>query len=130
MQVDTGVTLTQIGQIAIPVQDLGRAVDFYQERLRMRYLFTAGTLAFFECGRVRLMLTVPESAEAKSQSSVLYYAVDDIHNAYRELEARGVHFDDSPHHIADMGPYELWMAFFRDSEDNSMAIMGEIPHGT
>jgi methylmalonyl-CoA/ethylmalonyl-CoA epimerase len=30
-----------------------------------------------------------------------------------------------PHLIAKMPDHELWMAFFRDSEDNTLAIMAE-----
>jgi hypothetical protein len=27
-----------------------------------------------------------------------------------------------------MGEYEIWMAFFHDTEQNVLAISGEIPH--
>lgn len=127
MQVDSNALLTRIGQIAIPVQDIDRAVHFYRDQLGLSYLFSAGTLAFFDCGGVRLMLTLPEGAGTAQQSSVLYYAVDDIHAAYQALSARAVPFVDAPHLIAEMGTYDLWMAFFRDPDGNLMGIMGEIP---
>ena len=51
------VALNQIGQIAITVRDLPRAVNFYRDVLGMRHLFDAGPkLSFFDCGGVRLML--------------------------------------------------------------------------
>ena len=57
------VTLNQIGQIAITVKDLPRAVAFYRDVLGMRHLFDAGPkLSFFDCGGVRLMLDIPEQA--------------------------------------------------------------------
>src|SRR5262245_7838863 len=103
--------LAQIGQIAITVQDLERAVAFYRDKLGMRFLFNVPSLAFFDCAGVRLMLSTPEPGQPQSGNSILYFSVDDIDTAYRELTARGVQFDDQPHIIADMGTYELWMAF-------------------
>ncbi len=35
-------------------------------------------------------------------------------------------FEDEPHRIADMGSYELWMTFFRDSEGNLLSLMAEV----
>jgi catechol 2,3-dioxygenase-like lactoylglutathione lyase family enzyme len=120
--------LTQIGQIAILVQDLERAVAFYRDKLGMQYLFSAATLAFFDCAGTRLMLSTPEPGQADSGNSIIYFTVGDIDAAYRELAERGVSFDDQPHIIANMGTYDLWMAFFRDSEHNLLGIMSEVPH--
>lgn len=123
----TPLALDRIGQIAIGVRDVERAVAFYREQLGMRFLFQAGTLAFFDCGGVRLMLSTPENAEQNHTASVVYYQVADIHGAYMQLRARDIVFEDEPHLIAKMDTYDLWMAFFRDSEGNMLAIMGEEP---
>jgi methylmalonyl-CoA/ethylmalonyl-CoA epimerase len=120
--------LTQIGQIAIPVRDLERAVNFYGRALGMQHLFTASSLAFFDCGGIRLMLSVPEAPEFDHPGSIIYFSVADIKVAHQALIAQGVQFVDEPHVIADMGTYDLWMAFFRDSEHNLLGIMGEVPH--
>ncbi len=56
--------------------------------------------------------------------------MSDLQQAYRILMDRGVRFHDAPHLIARMQAYDLWMAFFSDSEDNMMAIMSEVPRGT
>jgi methylmalonyl-CoA/ethylmalonyl-CoA epimerase len=118
--------LTQIGQIAINVRDLRRAVAFYRDTLGMRFLFQApGGLAFFDCGGVRLMLGVAEKPEFSHPASVLYYKVPDIGAAYETLISRGVTFLDEPHLIAKMPNHELWMTFFRDSEENVLALMEE-----
>jgi hypothetical protein len=37
-----------------------------------------------------------------------------------------VQFIDTPHHIADMGSYELWMTFFRDHARNPLALRSEV----
>jgi methylmalonyl-CoA/ethylmalonyl-CoA epimerase len=118
--------LTQIGQIAINVRDLQRAVAFYRDTLGMRFLFQApGGLAFFDVGGVRLMLGVAEKPEFNHPTSILYYKVPDIGAAYETLTSRGVTFIDEPHLIARMPDHELWMTFFRDSEENVLALMEE-----
>jgi methylmalonyl-CoA/ethylmalonyl-CoA epimerase len=120
------VELSQIGQIAINVRDVQRAVAFYRDTLGMRFLFQApGGLAFFDCGGVRLMLSVPERPEFAHPSSILYYKVDDITAAYQALQGRNVAFIDEPHLIARMPDHELWMVFFRDSEENVLGLMEE-----
>lgn len=81
--------LSQIGQIAIPVKDLERAVACYRDQLGMKHLFSVPSLAFFDAGGVRLMLSRPEKPEFDHPSSILYYKVDDIHHACETLEARG-----------------------------------------
>jgi predicted enzyme related to lactoylglutathione lyase len=126
METDVNFSLAQIEQIALPAEDLDRALAFYQSKLGMNYLFRSSNLAFFDCAGVRLMLSTPEG-ETRCASTI-YFKVQDIHKAYRLLTERGVAFDDEPHFIADMGDYEIWMAFFRDSEQNVLAISGEIPH--
>jgi methylmalonyl-CoA/ethylmalonyl-CoA epimerase len=120
------VELSEIGQVAINVRDLERAVTFYRDTLGMRFLFQApGGLAFFDVGGVRLMLGVPERPEFDHPASVLYYRVPDIAASYNALTSRGVAFLDQPHLIAKMPTHELWMTFFRDSEDNVLALMEE-----
>jgi catechol 2,3-dioxygenase-like lactoylglutathione lyase family enzyme len=101
-------------------------VTFYRTQLGMRYLFSAPGLAFFDCGGIRLLLSLPETPEFDHPGSVIYFKVADIHQAFQTLVGRGVVFEDRPHLIAKMGSYDLWMAFFRDSEHNLLAISGEI----
>ncbi|HKR36797.1 MAG TPA: VOC family protein [Steroidobacteraceae bacterium] len=121
------VALSQIGQIAVNVRDLPRAVNFYRDVLGMRHLFDAGPkLSFFDCGGVRLMLGPAEQPEFDHPGSILYYRVADLEAAYQELLAKGVRFQDAPHLIAKMPTYELWMAFARDTEENLFALMAEI----
>ncbi len=118
--------LSQISQIAINVHDTGRAVAFYRDQLGIKLLFTAGQLAFFDCGGIRLMLTLPEKPEFDHPSSILYFKVADIQQAHATLSQRGVKFEDAPHLIARMPDHELWMTFFRDSENNLLGLMSEV----
>ena len=122
----TGIGISRIGQIAINVHDLNRATAFYRDTLGLRLLFTAGKLAFFDCGGVRLMLDTPEKPEFDHPSSILYFAVTDIKAAHQQMVAQGVRFEDEPHVIARMPDHDLWMTFFRDSEQNLLALMSEV----
>ena len=120
--------INKIGQIAINVHDTTRAVEFYRDTLGLKLLFTAGQLAFFDCGGVRLMLSPPEKPEFDHPSSILYFKVDNIHAAYDRLVHRGVKVEDQPHVVARMPDHDLWLAAFRDSEGNLMALMSEVRH--
>lgn len=119
---DAAPVLQAIGQIAVRVKDLARAVKFYREVLGLKYLFEAPGLAFFECGGVHLLLSGAEEPEFDHASSVLYFNVAEIQVAYRSLVQRGVRFRDEPHVIHRAGPQELWMSFFDDGEGNVFAI--------
>jgi methylmalonyl-CoA/ethylmalonyl-CoA epimerase len=119
--------LAQIGQIAVPVSDIERAVAFYRDVLGMRFLFQAPPgLGFFDCAGVRLMLDAPAKAQAENYSSVIYYKVPDLQAAFEALSARGVAFEAKPHLIAKLPDHELWMAFFRDPDANLLALMSEV----
>jgi len=120
--------INKIGQIAINVHDTTRAVEFYRDTLGLKLLFTAGQLAFFDCGGVRLMLSPPEKPEFDHPSSILYFTVDNIQAAYDRLVHRGVKIEDQPHVVARMPDHDLWLAAFRDSEGNLMALMSEVRH--
>ena len=120
----TTLSDSRIGQVAIVCTDVARARDFYRDALGVRHLFDAGpTLSFFQCGSTRLMLS-PAEGEANG-TSVLYFFVSDIAGAKRELVGKGVTFIGEPHLIAKMPDHELWLAEFRDSENNVMALMEE-----
>lgn len=122
----SAVGLSEIGQIAVVVHDLERAVKFYQEALGMKLLFRVPGLAFFAAGSVRLMLSLPEKPEFDHPGSILYFKVGDIKHVHATFKERGVSFEDEPHLIAKMDTYDLWMVFFRDSEGNFLALMSEM----
>ncbi|WP_252504881.1 VOC family protein [Sporosarcina sp. Marseille-Q4943] len=122
-------TITKIGQIAIPAKDIERATAFYKEHLGLQLLFTTDTMAFFDCDGVRLFISLPETEEFAHPSSVLYFNVENIQQAYEEYKEKGIVFIDEPHIVAKMGQTETWMAFFKDTEDNTHALMSEIVVG-
>lgn len=121
----------QIAQVATRVHDIDRATQFYEQSLGLPLLFRAGTLSFFDLGRgVRLMLSPASAPEFDHPGSVLYLQVTDITARHQALAARGVTFRDTPHLVARMPDHELWMAFFLDSEGNTLALMEEVRKAT
>jgi methylmalonyl-CoA/ethylmalonyl-CoA epimerase len=120
------MNLSTIGQISMTAHDPARATAFYRDTLGLPFLFSAGTLSFFDCQGVRLMLDVPRAPEYDHPGSILYFKVDDIAEAHATLVGRGVHFKGVPHMVARMPDHELWMAFFDDTEGNTLALMSEV----
>jgi len=122
--------LSQIGQIALIVHDVERAVAFYRDTLGLPFLFQPGPhLAFFDAAGVRLMLTLPSAPELDHPSSILYFKVADLAQAHAVLAARGVEILHPPRLTARLPDHELWMCFFKDSEGNLLALMSEVRGG-
>lgn len=119
--------LHTIGQVSLRATNLPRAVHFYHDVLRLPLAFQSGNMAFFMADGVRLMLAIPEKPEYDHPGSILYFTVPEIRTAYQALVERGVRFPQPPQRVAVLSTGELWMAFFRDSENNLLAIMSEQP---
>jgi methylmalonyl-CoA/ethylmalonyl-CoA epimerase len=122
------VQLARIEQIAMPVRDLARATAFYRDRLGMKLLFEVPPhLAFFDCDGVRLALSISSDPMYDPPGSIVYYRVPDIEASHAELEGGGVEFLQGPHKVAELGDVEIWMAFFEDTEGNTLALTSEKP---
>ena len=98
--------LSSIGQIFVRAKDLDRAVRFYRDTLGMPFLFQVPRMAFFQCGATMVMLGIAETS-----------------GAHATLRGRGVEFITEPHLVHRAPDYELWLADFRDSEGNVLALM-------
>ncbi|MCA9821442.1 MAG: VOC family protein [Dehalococcoidia bacterium] len=116
-------------QVAQRVDNLDRAIAFYSKTLGLPLMakFDPPGLAFINLSGVRVMLDAV--AEGEVPGAILYLRVDDIQDSYRNLRQRGVEFAGEPHMINrdDAGLFgpkgmEEWMAFFKDSEGNTLAI--------
>ncbi|HEY4955529.1 MAG TPA: VOC family protein [Gemmatimonadaceae bacterium] len=125
---DSGFEIIGIGQIAIVVHDLPKAVEFYRDKLGLKFLYEFPGLAFFDCAGVRLMLSFAESPEFDHPASILYYKVADINAAWSVLQARGVKLEHDPHVVARMPDHDLWICAFRDTENNLLELMSEVKH--
>jgi len=122
--VNAPTSLGPIGQISRSVRNVKESQTWYAEILGIPHLYTFGKLAFFDCSGIRLMLT--EEAESASSESVLYLRVADIAAAHDSLRSRGVQFINAPHMIHKHADgMEEWMAFFKDPEGRTLAIMSQ-----
>lgn len=121
--------ITRIGQLALTVRNLPDATAFYRDTLGLPLLFEVPNMAFFDAGNLRLMLGRPESDDAPIGNSILYYQVPDIQAAHALLVERGVSFTGAPHRVAKMPDHDLWMAFLRDPEGNTLGLMCEVRAG-
>jgi hypothetical protein len=120
--------IQSIGQLARPVKDIAAAEAWYRDVLRMTHLYTFGDLCFFDCAGVRLLLS---KDDAGSGASLLYFRVEDIHGACASLQARGVEFINAPHMIhRHANGIEEWMAFFKDNEGRTLALMAQVAAAT
>jgi methylmalonyl-CoA/ethylmalonyl-CoA epimerase len=121
------LNLSQIGQIALPVTDVDRAETFYEKVIGLRKLYRFGDLTFFDCAGVRLLLE--KGKDVEGARGCLYFRCADIALTVSELARRGVAFDSKPHLIAKMDDHDLWMAFFKDPDGHTLAVMHEAPKG-
>jgi catechol 2,3-dioxygenase-like lactoylglutathione lyase family enzyme len=117
------MNIGQIGQIARSVSDTAASEKWYRDVLGLKHLYTFGTLAFFDIGGTRLMLSQDGGA---TKESILYLKVTDIAAAHRELQARGVTFTHAPHMIHQHADgTEEWMGFFEDPDGRPLAVMAQ-----
>ncbi len=117
---------TRLHQIAQRANDLDRAVAFYRDVLGLPLIARHDPpgLAFFDLGNTRLLI------ERGASPAVLYLEVSDIDATWESLGDAGVERTDPPHMIFsdDTGVFGAagsaeWMAFFKDSEGNSVGLV-------
>jgi len=117
-----------VAQLMVPVTDVDQAVVYYRDVLGLPFLFAAPPqMAFFQCGDVRLLVGVPESAEHQQRGGTVYFRVRDIQAVHATLSARGVAFQASPHVVHRTATSELWLAEFRDPDGNQLSLMADVP---
>lgn len=126
---DSVISVRKINQVSIRVTDVERSAAFYTRNLGLPLLFAQSNMALLDCGGVRLLLGLAESAQFDHPSSTVYFQVEDLHDAHRRLEAEGVEFMGKPHKVAEFGGFAVWMAFFYDPDRNLHALTSEVPIG-
>lgn len=119
-------SVSSIGQIAITVSDVSKALAFYRDALGLTFLFSPNeNMAFLQAGEVRVMLSTPQGAGAVGKNSILYFKVQDIEKAHADFASRGATTERVPQLAAKMPDHDLWIGFLRDPDDNLMGLMEE-----
>jgi catechol 2,3-dioxygenase-like lactoylglutathione lyase family enzyme len=119
--------LDRLHQVALTATNLDLAVEFYRDILGLKFIarFDPPGLAFFTLsGGSRLLLS------ATASQASLYFFVDNLDDAVRELKKRGVSFLHPPSmiHRDDAGNFgkkgnQEWMAFFKDPSGNLLGLV-------
>jgi catechol 2,3-dioxygenase-like lactoylglutathione lyase family enzyme len=118
--------LSQIGQIAITVSDVEKALSFYRDILGLKFLFSAGpNLAFLQAADIRIMLSTPQGSGAVGANSILYFRADNIESTHSTFVSLGATNERLPQLAAKMSDHELWIGFLRDPDGNLVGLMEE-----
>ncbi len=120
------MSISAIGQVAITVSDVEKALGFYRDILGLTFLFSPSReLAFLRTGDVRIMLSTPQGAGKVGANSILYFKTSDIESTHAAIVARGATNERTPQLAAKMSDHELWLSFVRDPDDNLVGLMEE-----
>jgi len=113
----------------IPVTDLARARNFYEQKLGLkpRQEMSAGVVYEFGNGTACFMYPTPNAGT--SRASQAFWQVDDVEREVAELQARGVKFEDygmpgSQGVIVTAGGART--AWFKDTEGNILAVVQDV----
>jgi predicted enzyme related to lactoylglutathione lyase len=112
----------------IPATDLGRARQFYEEKVGLVPREEVAGGVVYECGNRSWIFLYPSAGAGTSKASQAFWQVDDVEAEVAELSARGVVFEeyDMPglktvNGIATGGGAKA--AWFKDSEGNILALI-------
>lgn len=118
--------VSAIGQVAITVSDVAKALDFYRDILGLTFLFSPSPqLAFLMAGDVRIMLSTPQGAGRVGANSILYFRAANIEQTHAAMIERGATNERAPQLAAKMPDHELWLSFIRDPDGNLVGLMEE-----
>lgn len=110
----------------VAVKDLKRALKFYEEKLGLK------TMAFTDFFGAAMssdgsMLALAQREKVESDEEAANFTVKDIKATIKELEGRGVKFNDydterlkTVDHISEYKGFQA--AWFKDSEGNTLQI--------
>jgi catechol 2,3-dioxygenase-like lactoylglutathione lyase family enzyme len=116
----------------LPVIDMARARDFYENRLG----FVAGGLKAdgkfaYRCAGGATLALFPKPEGTKAEHTAVSFQVQDIDAAIAALKARGVVFEDydfpdfkTVNHVCVLGAEKA--AWFKDTEGNFLCIHEDI----
>ncbi len=120
----TDITLGAIKQIALAVKDLEVSVKFYEKTLGLPLLFKAEPgMAFFDIAGIRLMLS--QAAEVPLGGPILYFSTENFEATYAGLTKAEAETIRAPLMTHKTETSELWLAFFKDPDGHTLALMEE-----
>jgi predicted enzyme related to lactoylglutathione lyase len=109
----------KLEMISLTVQDMGRAVDFYQEFIGEKPRKNSERLSIFDLGNIRLSLWNAsfDGVEVDFGENIVgTFKTDDLEAEHRRLEDLGAEVEE----ISDKESYRLF--HFKDTEGNLMEV--------
>ncbi|WP_248960385.1 VOC family protein [Sphaerisporangium perillae] len=111
----------KLGNVLIPVDDLGKAVTFYAEVLGLTVRFRDGDrFAALDGGGTTIALAAPAEQVAGAVTAPSY-KVGDVTEAVRDLTAAGAELVSGP----EAGPHEM-RAVLRDPSGNVLVLYSSL----
>lgn len=111
------------GQVSRLTRDLAGTATWLRDSVGLPQIMSFETAVFFDCGGVRLYLSVGDPA----RNSLLYFRVGDILAEVERLRTAGVTITSAPHRIhVHADGSEEWMAFFSDPEGGPLGLMSVV----
>ncbi len=112
----------------LPVIDMARARDFYEHKLALKPLgFAADGNFIFACAGQATIGFIVKPHGTRAEHTALSFEVDDVVSEVRELEQRGVVFEDydlpglkTVQHVCVLGSDKA--AWFKDTEGNILCV--------
>ena len=119
--------------VMLPVEDVDRARAFYENLgLQFKGLDPFEGSAMFALSGGTTLVLLPRPGGTRNESTAMSWAVEDVEQEVKELESRGVAFEDydvpglqTVDHIASMG--ELKSAWFKDVDGNVLCVHTPMP---
>ena len=116
----------------LPVKDLNRAREFYEKKLGLKPLGSRQDGKFlFAGGDGGTLALFPKPEGTKAEHTAVSFLVKDIAREIKELEARGVVFEDydfpglkTVNHVCVLGAEKA--AWFKDTEGNYLCLHEDI----
>ncbi len=110
----------------LPVVDMARARNFYEEKLGLRFLEEREAGVLYDCGE-GTMLLLYQRAPTKADNTAVSFLVDDIESEVAGLKRKGIAFEEydmpglkTEASIATLDQDKT--AWFKDTEGNILAV--------
>jgi len=111
--------IKRIWDITLTVKDLKRAVDFYENILGLQKKYEFKDYAGFDCGGVEIGLkTWGELEKPRKGEPCINFLVENIDDAYRSLQQRGVKIIKGPKET----PWGSRILLFEDPDGNTLQL--------
>ncbi len=116
----------------LPVMDMQRARDFYENKLGMKAAGLKPDGKFiYACAGGAVIALFPKEGGTKADHTAISFQVDDINSAITTLKKAGVVFEDydfpelkTVNHVCVLGSEKA--AWFKDTEGNYLCIHEDI----